>query len=54
MSKVRVQLVEGFYVGGEELIARLLHDGRITIPWEVVWKLNIDKPGCMLRDLLEP
>ena len=54
MLKVRVQFVEGFDVDGEELSARHLHDGRITIPWEVVWKLNIDKPGCMLRVLLEP
>ena len=49
-----VQPVGGLFVGGEEFIARLMGGGRITIPWEVVWHLKLDKPGYMLRVRLMP
>jgi len=54
LLKVLEQPVGGFSVSGEEFIARLLRDGRITIPWEVVWALGLDKQRYVLRVWLKP
>jgi len=54
LLKVLVQPVDEFSVSAEEFIARLLRDGRITIPWEVVWALGLDKPRYVLRVWLKP
>ena len=37
----------------ERFFAKLKPDGRITVPWEIVWALEI-KPGHMLRVWLYP
>jgi bifunctional DNA-binding transcriptional regulator/antitoxin component of YhaV-PrlF toxin-antitoxin module len=52
--KVEVQPLDGLSVSSEGFVARLLSDGRITIPWEVAQALELDKPGCMLRVWLVP
>ena len=38
----------------EGFFAKLLRGGRITVPWEVVRTLNLNKPGCMIRVALNP
>jgi len=47
--KVEVQPLDGFSASSEGFVARLLGDGRITIPWEVVWECHLGRSGCMLR-----
>lgn len=41
-------------VGPEKFVARLLGDGRITVPWEVIWKLGLGKRRYMLKVWLKP
>lgn len=47
--KAKIRAVESF--DSEEFYVRLKPDGRIAIPWEVIWALEI-KPGAMLRVML--
>ena len=37
----------------DEFFAKLSTDGRITVPWEIRWKLEA-KPGQMMRLFLHP
>jgi len=44
--KVRISPVET--LNNEKFYAKVKSDGRITVPWEITWALEI-KPGSMLR-----
>jgi len=52
LLKVEVQSVGGFVY--EDFVAKLLGDGRITVPWEVIWRLELGKRLHMLRVWLKP
>jgi len=44
--KVGIRQAGSFH--DESFFAKLKPDGRITVPWEIMWALEI-KPGFMLR-----
>ena len=52
--EVQVLPTEGCSASAERFVARLLGDGRITIPWEVAQELELDRSGYMLRVWLVP
>ena len=52
LLKVRIQPIGK--LGSEDFVAKLLRGGRITIPWEVIWAFDLNKPGFMLRVWLNP
>ena len=49
--RVEIRHIDSFRE--ERFFAKLKPDGRITVPWEIVWALEI-KPGHMLRVWLYP
>ena len=54
LLKVRVQPLGGFGVANEVFVAKLLGDGRVTVPWEVISSLHLVGKRWMLRVWLEP
>jgi len=50
--KAEVRLAGG--AGFERFFARLLGDGRLTVPWEVILKLEADKQRYLLAVRLKP
>lgn len=54
LLKVEVYAIGGSSVSPERFVARLLGDGRMTVPWEVIWKLGLGKRRYMLKVWLKP
>lgn len=54
LLKVEVQPIGHISAGADEFIARLLSDGRITVPWEIMADLGLGKKRYLLRVWLKP
>jgi bifunctional DNA-binding transcriptional regulator/antitoxin component of YhaV-PrlF toxin-antitoxin module len=51
--RIKIQQANSHSTFREEFFAKLSTDGRITVPWEVRWKIEA-KPGQIMRLFLYP
>ena len=54
LLNVEVYPIGHFSIAAERFIAKLLGDGRITVPWEVMANLGLGKKRYLLRVWLKP